>query len=151
MRMRFLSQNLRFLMTLGRLVAVLVQNEQRSEMYLKYIVLNGLPIGPITFNCCSWVHSKFDNPEKRIFFTNKSYLPSQTPRGLKSLRKKELRSLRGNGEEECKAFDRIYDYDTYNDLGDPTRLDWHDKCLVVAKNTHTLDDVELDVHGAKLV
>ena len=50
-----------------------------------------------------------------------SYLPSQTPRGLKSLRKKELRSLRGNGEEECKAFDRIYDYDTYNDLGDPTK------------------------------
>lgn len=49
-----------------------------------------------------------------------SCLPSQTPKGLESLRAKELESLRGNGEGECKTSNRIYDYDAYNDLGDPT-------------------------------
>lgn len=48
-----------------------------------------------------------------------SYLPSQTPRGLDSLREKDLVSLRGNGKGEHKTSDRIYDYDVYNDLGDP--------------------------------
>ncbi|XP_024985318.1 linoleate 13S-lipoxygenase 2-1, chloroplastic-like [Cynara cardunculus var. scolymus] len=48
-----------------------------------------------------------------------SYLPSKTPAGLKSLREKDLESLRGNGEGQRKSFERIYDYDTYNDLGDP--------------------------------
>jgi lipoxygenase len=46
-------------------------------------------------------------------------LPSQTPRGLQRLRKQELVLLRGNGEGERKDSDRIYDYDVYNDLGDP--------------------------------
>lgn len=50
---------------------------------------------------------------------SQSYLPSETPEGLKSLRKKDLESLRGNGEGERKSFERIYDYDTYNDIGDP--------------------------------
>ncbi|XP_034687619.1 linoleate 13S-lipoxygenase 2-1, chloroplastic-like [Vitis riparia] len=103
----------------GEIGAVLVQNELRNEMYLKYIVLNGLPSGPIAFNCGSWVESKFDNPEKRIFFSNKSCLPLQTPRGLKGMREKELASLRGNGEGERMTSDRIYDYDVYNDLGNP--------------------------------
>lgn len=48
-----------------------------------------------------------------------SYLPSQTPNGLKRLRERELQILRGDGEGERKASDRIYDYDVYNDLGDP--------------------------------
>ena len=47
------------------------------------------------------------------------YLPSQTPEGLKNLREKELDSLRGNDEGEHKTSNRIYDYDVYNDLGDP--------------------------------
>lgn len=50
---------------------------------------------------------------------NQSYLPSETPSGLKRLREMELRILRGNGEGERKTSDRIYDYDLYNDLGDP--------------------------------
>ncbi|MGD7217319.1 lipoxygenase family protein, partial [Ralstonia pseudosolanacearum] len=66
------------------------------------------------------VASKFDGPNtKRVFFTNKSYLPSNTPSGLKKLREKELEDLRGNGQGERKRFERIYDYDVYNDLGDP--------------------------------
>ena len=48
-----------------------------------------------------------------------SYLPSQTPKGLKSLREKDLVNLRGNGTGERKYSDRIYDYDVYNDLGNP--------------------------------
>ncbi|MCI17768.1 linoleate 13S-lipoxygenase 2-1 chloroplastic-like, partial [Trifolium medium] len=47
-----------------------------------------------------------------------SYLPSETPEGLKRFRKDELINLRGNGQGERKSFDRIYDYDVYNDLGD---------------------------------
>ncbi|MFS7899550.1 putative linoleate 13S-lipoxygenase [Helianthus anomalus] len=84
-------------------------------MFFKNIVLNN----GVTFTCESWVHSKYDNSEKRIFFTDKSYLPLETPTALKSLREKDLESLRGNGEGERKSFERIYDYDVYNDLGDP--------------------------------
>ncbi|KAM7523356.1 hypothetical protein LguiA_013258 [Lonicera macranthoides] len=48
-----------------------------------------------------------------------SYLPSQTPSGVRRLREKELRILRGDGGGERKKFERIYDYDVYNDLGNP--------------------------------
>nr|GEW85479.1 linoleate 13S-lipoxygenase 2-1, chloroplastic-like [Tanacetum cinerariifolium] len=99
----------------GEIGAVLVQNERHRDAYVKNIVLDEI----VTFTCDSWIHSKFDNPDKRIFFLNKSYLPSETPEGLKSLRQKDLESLRGNGEGERQSFDRIYDYDTYNDIGDP--------------------------------
>lgn len=50
-----------------------------------------------------------------------SYLPSETPEGLKGLREKELKDLRGDGKGVRKASDRIYDYDTYNDLGNPDK------------------------------
>lgn len=52
-----------------------------------------------------------------------SYLPSETPSGLKHLREKDLASLRGDGVPEGprKKHDRIYDYDVYNDLGDPDK------------------------------
>ncbi|XP_076892000.1 lipoxygenase 2, chloroplastic-like [Bidens hawaiensis] len=101
----------------GDIGAVLVENMLHKEAYVKDIVLDD---GSMIFPCESWIHSKYDNPDKRIFFTDKTYLPSQTPVGLKSLREKDLESLRGNiGEGERKSFERIYDYDTYNDIGDP--------------------------------
>lgn len=103
----------------GEIGAVLVENEHHKEMFLEDIVLDGFQNGPISIKCNSWVHAKYDNPQKRIFFTDKSFLPSQTPSGLKRLRKEELEALRGNGEGERKSFERIYDYDVYNDLGDP--------------------------------
>ncbi|XP_042513709.1 linoleate 13S-lipoxygenase 2-1, chloroplastic-like [Macadamia integrifolia] len=103
----------------GEVGGILVENEHHKEMYLKNIVLEGFPNGPVNFTCDSFVCSKFDNKEKRIFFTNKSYLPSETPCGLKRLREKELVDLRGTGQGERKTYERIYDYDTYNDLGDP--------------------------------
>ena len=48
-----------------------------------------------------------------------AYLPSQTPAGLKMLRERELKELRGDGNGIRSSSDRIYDYDMYNDLGDP--------------------------------
>ncbi|XP_010928833.1 linoleate 13S-lipoxygenase 2-1, chloroplastic [Elaeis guineensis] len=105
----------------GDIGAVLVTNEHHKEMHVKDIVLMIGDATALTINCQSWVHSKFDNPEKRIFFTNKSYLPSRTPSGLQRLRKKEQENLRGDGTGERKAFERIYDYDTYNDLGKPDK------------------------------
>ncbi|KAI3827112.1 hypothetical protein L1987_01176 [Smallanthus sonchifolius] len=50
-------------------------------------------------------------------------LTSVTPSGLKSLREKELAILRGEGvsDKPREKKDRIYDYDVYNDLGDPDK------------------------------
>ncbi|XP_044470116.1 linoleate 13S-lipoxygenase 2-1, chloroplastic-like [Mangifera indica] len=56
-----------------------------------------------------------------FFFTAKSYLPSNTPNGLTRLRAEELVHLRGTGQGERKNTERIYDYDVYNDLGNPDK------------------------------
>uniref|UniRef100_A0A5B6ZC88 Lipoxygenase n=1 Tax=Davidia involucrata TaxID=16924 RepID=A0A5B6ZC88_DAVIN len=107
----------------GEIGAVLVENEHHKEIYLENIVLDGFFNGPVNVTCNSWVHSKYDNPQKRVFFTNKSYLPSETPSGLKRLREEELINLQGDGQGERKTSDRIYDYDVYNDLGVPDDSD----------------------------
>jgi lipoxygenase len=41
------------------------------------------------------------------------------------LRNEELDNLRGNGTGERKEGDRVYDYDYYNDLGDPDKGSEH--------------------------
>uniref|UniRef100_A0A1S4DXN4 Lipoxygenase domain-containing protein n=1 Tax=Cucumis melo TaxID=3656 RepID=A0A1S4DXN4_CUCME len=81
---------------------------------------------PVTFSCNSWIQPKNLIPDqRRIFFSTKSYLPGKTPAGLLKLRKEDLANLRGEkadgttDKNERKAFERIYDYDVYNDLGDP--------------------------------
>ena len=48
-----------------------------------------------------------------------SYLPDETTLGLVPLRNAELVRLRGNGTGQRNTWERIYDYDVYNDLGDP--------------------------------
>lgn len=49
-----------------------------------------------------------------------AYLPNETPAGLKQLREMELIQLRGTyGTGLRLQSDRIYDYDTYNDIGHP--------------------------------
>ncbi|TKY50042.1 Linoleate 13S-lipoxygenase 2-1 [Spatholobus suberectus] len=103
----------------GHVGAVLVENEDHKEVFLKSIVLDGFPNGPVHFTCDSWIQPKSDSHVKRVFFTDKLYLPSQTPTGLRLLREEELVLKRGNGEGERKSTDRIYDYDVYNDLGNP--------------------------------
>jgi len=49
------------------------------------------------------------------------YLPGDTPAGLRLFREKELRNLRGDGKGVRNLSDRIYDYDIYNDLGNPDK------------------------------
>lgn len=56
-----------------------------------------------------------------MFLFEQPYLPSETPAGLKALREKELKDIRGDGKGERKLSDRIYDFDVYNDLGNPDR------------------------------
>lgn len=101
--------------------AILVVNQHQKEFFLDNIIVEGFPSGPIHFICGSWVQPTRVHPQKRIFFTNKPYLPSETPPGLRVLRDNELKELRGDGKGERKFTDRVYDYDTYNDLGDPDK------------------------------
>uniref|UniRef100_A0A2C9V676 Lipoxygenase n=1 Tax=Manihot esculenta TaxID=3983 RepID=A0A2C9V676_MANES len=108
----------------GEIGAVLIENDYDKEIFVDSIVLEGFPTGAaVNISCNSWVHSQNDDPKKRIFFTTTSYLPVDTPDGLKRLREEELENLRGNGEGERQPFERIYDYDVYNDLGDPDTSD----------------------------
>ncbi|XP_004501998.1 linoleate 13S-lipoxygenase 2-1, chloroplastic-like [Cicer arietinum] len=100
----------------GKVGAVYVENEFDKEIFVKSIVIDGFPDGPLHLTCNSWIQPK---PIQRLFFTNKMYLPSQTPSGLIKLREDELIELRGDGKGERKSTDRVYDYDVYNDLGDP--------------------------------
>ncbi|KAF2286521.1 hypothetical protein GH714_017502 [Hevea brasiliensis] len=101
--------------------AVLITNLHGKEFYLVEIVIHGFGGGPFFFSANTWIHSQKDNPESRIIFRNQAYLPSQTPPGIKDLRREDLLSIRGNGKGERKRHDRIYDYATYNDLGNPDK------------------------------
>uniref|UniRef100_A0A0D3FEK9 Lipoxygenase n=1 Tax=Oryza barthii TaxID=65489 RepID=A0A0D3FEK9_9ORYZ len=103
--------------------AIAVANRHNREFFLESIVVEGggLPCGPVHFACNSWVQSTRELPTKRVFFSNKPYLPSETPPGLRELREKELKDLRGDGTGVRKLSDRIYDYATYNDLGNPDK------------------------------
>ncbi|KAG2728640.1 hypothetical protein I3760_01G214500 [Carya illinoinensis] len=101
--------------------AILVTNNHQKEFFLETITVEGFAGDPVHFFCNSWVQSRKDHPGKRIFFSNKPYLPSETPAGLRSLREKELRDTRGDGKGVRKLSDRIYDFDVYNDLGNPDR------------------------------
>ncbi|XP_020592800.1 probable lipoxygenase 8, chloroplastic [Phalaenopsis equestris] len=106
----------------GEIGGVLVLNENQKEIFLKEVVVDSGNSSDENFTvitCNSWVQAKSTSSEKRIFFSNKSYLPSSTPSGLQRLRIKDLETKRGDGHGERKSSDRIYDYDTYNDLGDP--------------------------------
>ncbi|KAL6649324.1 hypothetical protein ACP70R_013548 [Stipagrostis hirtigluma subsp. patula] len=106
----------------GEPSAITVANRHHREFFLESIVVEGgLPCGPVYFACNSWVQSTRELPSKRVFFSNKPYLPSETPPGLRELREKELTDLRGDGTGVRKLSDRIYDYATYNDLGNPDR------------------------------
>lgn len=55
----------------GNVGAVLVQNEDHNKVFLKSIVLDGFPNGPLHFTCDSWIQPKSDSPVKRVFFSDK--------------------------------------------------------------------------------
>ncbi|KAL5822354.1 hypothetical protein ACOSQ4_020254 [Xanthoceras sorbifolium] len=101
--------------------AITVKNKHQKEFFLESITIEGFACGPVHFPCNSWVQSIKDHPAKRIFFSNEPYLPHETPAGLRVLREKELRDLRGDSKGERKLSDRIYDFDVYNDLGNPDK------------------------------
>ncbi|KAK4754050.1 hypothetical protein SAY87_002154 [Trapa incisa] len=101
--------------------AITISNKHQKEFFIQSMMVEGLACGPVHFPCNSWVQSKKDHHGNRIFFSNQSYLPSETPAGLRALREEELRNLRGDGKGVRKLSDRIYDYDVYNDLGNPDR------------------------------
>ncbi|PON59874.1 Lipoxygenase [Trema orientale] len=102
--------------------ALIIKNNNNAEFYIKTITLVDVPgEGHIHFICNSWVYpvSKYDYD--RVFFANKTYLPSTIPVPLREYIKQELVNLRGDGTGERQEWDRVYDYDYYNDLGDPDK------------------------------
>ncbi|EFJ46751.1 hypothetical protein VOLCADRAFT_105417 [Volvox carteri f. nagariensis] len=69
-----------------------------------------------TFPVSSWICS--DHGE-RVFFSGTAYLLKDTPAGMKSERDIDLEALRGtygSRDDKRKETDRIYWYQTYNDL-----------------------------------
>ncbi|KAL2608575.1 hypothetical protein R1flu_027148 [Riccia fluitans] len=105
----------------GEIGAFVIKNHHPNEFYLHSLTLG--PVNGVTyeFPCDSWVYNDifYGDVYDRVFFTNKTYLPGQTPSGLKLLRERELIELRGTGRGLRHPWDRIYDYDIYNDLGHP--------------------------------
>ncbi|KAM0036447.1 putative linoleate 13S-lipoxygenase [Helianthus debilis subsp. tardiflorus] len=102
--------------------ALVVKNDHHTEFFLKTLTLQDVPgYGQVHFDCNSWVYPSKYYERDRIFFSNKAYLPSETPEFLLPYRKQELFTLRGNGSGELKEWDRVYDYAFYNDLGDPDK------------------------------
>lgn len=103
----------------GQPGAFIVRNHHPNEFYMKTLRLEAPDQNTIDFPSYAWVHNYKHYPKDRVFFANTDYLPSATPPGLKALREQELEQYRGDGTGERKKWDRIYDYDVYNDLGYP--------------------------------
>ncbi|XP_061348489.1 probable linoleate 9S-lipoxygenase 5 [Gastrolobium bilobum] len=108
--------------------AFLIRNNHHSEFYLRSLTLENVPgQGDIHFICNSWVYPARKYEKDRIFFSNKTYLPSETPGPLLKYREEELENLRGNGRGDLQEWDRVYDYAYYNDLGNPDKGPEYDR------------------------
>lgn len=103
--------------------AFIIKNNHHSEFYLKSFTLENVPSqGVIHFICNSWVYPAHKYEKDRIFFSNRTYILSETPKPLLEYRKEELESLRGiRNNQQLQEWDRVYDYANYNDLGDPDK------------------------------
>ncbi|XP_058073716.1 probable linoleate 9S-lipoxygenase 5 [Magnolia sinica] len=102
--------------------AVIIRNFHYSQFFLKTLTLEDVPgVGHVHFICNSWIYPSRRYKYDRVFFTNQSYLPSDTPEPLRKYREEELVNLRGDGTGELKEWDRVYDYAFYNDLGSPDK------------------------------
>ncbi|BAT91731.1 Linoleate 9S-lipoxygenase-4 [Vigna angularis] len=102
--------------------AFYIKNFMQNEFYLKSLTLEDIPNhGTIHFVCNSWVYNADKYKTTRIFFANNTYLPGETPAPLVKYREEELKVVRGDGTGERKEWDRVYDYDVYNDLGNPDK------------------------------
>ncbi|MED6176935.1 hypothetical protein PIB30_093065, partial [Stylosanthes scabra] len=108
--------------------AFVIQNQYKKRFFLQSASIetcnNNNQQIIIHFDCNSWVYPIKKTKSDRLFFSNACYIPSQTPRALLELRNEELERLRGDGSgesEERKDWERIYEYDCYNDLSDPDK------------------------------
>ncbi|KAF8652443.1 hypothetical protein HU200_062775 [Digitaria exilis] len=116
--------------------AIVIKNGLKNDQFfLRYVQLELAEDRSIHFECNSWVYPHKKTNSDRVFFINTSYLPDKTPEALRLLREEELRSLRGNGRGERKDWERIYDYDYYNDLGNPDKDD-HIRPVLGGTATH---------------
>ncbi|GLJ05543.1 hypothetical protein SUGI_0019850 [Cryptomeria japonica] len=106
---------------LGLPGAFLIKNMHAREFFLKSLTIFIPGQGQIRFHCNSWISPSKPNENDRVFFANKAFLPEETPIGLRILREMDMKSLRGDGTGERKMGDLIYDYDVYNDLGQPDK------------------------------
>ncbi|XP_077227677.1 putative linoleate 9S-lipoxygenase 4 [Tasmannia lanceolata] len=104
---------------------LIVKNQHNHEFFLHSATLEISGNRNIHFDCHSWVYPISKTEIDRIFFSHTSYLPNQTPVALRELRREELVALRGDGRGERKEWERIYDYDCYNDLGNPDKGHGH--------------------------
>ncbi|KAF0926379.1 hypothetical protein E2562_023092 [Oryza meyeriana var. granulata] len=116
--------------------AFVVKNGNRNDQFfLRHVHLDLAEDRSIHFDCNSWVYPYKKTSSDRLFFINTSYLPEKTPEALRLLREEELRSLRGNGRGERKDWERVYDFDYYNDLGNPDDDD-HVRPVLGGTRTH---------------
>ncbi|KAG6479283.1 hypothetical protein ZIOFF_062746 [Zingiber officinale] len=109
---------------------------QHQEFFLQSLTLDLPHNHSVHFECNSWVYPMSKSNVDRVFFSNTSYLPSQTPAALQSLREEELRNLRGNGRGKREKWERIYDYDRYNDLGEIDRGQSHARPILGGSNAY---------------
>ncbi|KAK9282511.1 hypothetical protein L1049_005431 [Liquidambar formosana] len=117
--------------------AFVINSQHKHKFFLQSVALE-VPDHPqiIHFDCNSWVYPVRKTKVDRLFFSNTSYLPSETPKALIQLRKEELISLRGDGTGERKEWDRIYEYDYYNDLGNPDKGGEHARPILGGTESH---------------
>ncbi|KAJ1424523.1 PLAT/LH2 domain [Sesbania bispinosa] len=117
--------------------AFYIKNYMQTEFLLVSLTLDDIPNhGTIHFVCNSWIYNSKHYKTDRIFFANQTYLPSETPAPLVYYREEELKSLRGDGTGERKEHERIYDYDVYNDLGDPDKGEKHARPVLGGSDTY---------------
>ncbi|KAL7201185.1 hypothetical protein ACSBR1_032983 [Camellia fascicularis] len=116
--------------------AIVIKNQHKDRFFLQSASLKDSGNRTIYFDCNSWVYPTHKTKTERLFFSNTSYLPNQTPKALVELRKEELTSLRGDGTGERKEWERIYDYDYYNDLGNPNKRSHHMRPILGGSKTY---------------
>ncbi|CAO2821839.1 unnamed protein product [Amaranthus hypochondriacus] len=105
----------------GAPAAFIIKNYHHTQFYLKSLTLDLPGHGRIHFICNSWVYPAHRYKYDRVFFSNKTYLPHEIPEALRKYREQELVNLQGDGKGKLKEWDRVYDYDYYNDLGLPDK------------------------------
>ncbi|XP_059068367.1 linoleate 9S-lipoxygenase 1-like [Cryptomeria japonica] len=95
--------------------AILVINKHAREFYLKHVCIHVPGQGDVNFLCNSWVYPTW------MAKVCSKLSPAETPVGLVRWREEEVVKARGNGTGKREPWDRVYDYEFYNDLGDPEK------------------------------